>query len=403
MNRREVLIEWAKFVRELDPDIVTGYNIFGFDFKFIFERAEELECQFEMGTLGRMKNKELTLEEKNLSSSALGENILTYINMEGRVVMDLLKVVQKDHKLGSYKLDAVAENFISGSIKSISTNKLQVEAIKELTEGNFITIFTKNDKYLDGKKFEIKELKYNYLILNEPIEENLIEKKPSWRLAKDDIGPKDIFRLQKQDAEGRKIVAKYCIQDCELCNKLVNKLSIVSNNIGMANVCSVPLAYIFLRGQGVKIFSLVSKECRENDFLIPLLKKPKSDEDPKAKKKIRFNYGGEDEEESEDDDEGGYECAVVLPPQPGIYLDQCVTVLDYSSLYPSSMISENLSHDTYVMEDKYDNLPGHDYLDITHDVYEWIDPTIKSKGKKKVGQKLADSSSLKMEVKELFL
>ena len=31
----------------------------------------------------------------------------------------------------------------------------------------------------------------------------------------------------------------------------------------MANVCSVPLAYIFLRGQGVKIFSLVSKECRE--------------------------------------------------------------------------------------------------------------------------------------------
>ena len=37
--------------------------------------------------------------------------------MEGRVVMDLLKVVQKDHKLGSYKLDAVAENFISGPIK----------------------------------------------------------------------------------------------------------------------------------------------------------------------------------------------------------------------------------------------------------------------------------------------
>ena len=32
------------------------------------------------------------------------------------------------------------------------------------------------------------------------------------------------------------------------------------------------------------------------------------------------------------------------------------------------MISENLSHDTYVMEDKYDNLPGYDYLDITHDV-----------------------------------
>ena len=33
------------------------------------------------------------------------------------------------------------------------------------------------------------------------------------------------------------------------------------------------------------------------------------------------------------------------------------------------MISENLSHDTYVMEDKYDNLEGYEYKDITHDVY----------------------------------
>ena len=67
-------------------------------------------------------------------------------------------------------------------------------------------------------------------------------------------------------------------------NKLVTKLSIVSNNIGMANVCSVPLSYIFLRGQGIKIFSLVSKECRDEDFLLPVLKKPKTEE---QKNKIR--------------------------------------------------------------------------------------------------------------------
>lgn len=32
------------------------------------------------------------------------------------------------------------------------------------------------------------------------------------------------------------------------------KLELLANNMGMANVCSVPLSYIFLRGQGVKIF-----------------------------------------------------------------------------------------------------------------------------------------------------
>jgi DNA polymerase elongation subunit (family B) len=383
-TEEDVIIEWFKFIRLLDPDLITGYNIFGFDFSFIYHRADELGILGRLGTLGRMKGKETVLEEKNLSSSALGENILTYLNMEGRVSMDLLKVVQKDHKLVSYKLDTVAETFISGSIKEINGNKLKIDGGKDLNIGNYIAIFMKNDKYLEGQKFKILDIKGGVITLSEDIAD-IIDKKPSWRLAKDDIGPKDIFRLQKGDAEDRKIVATYCIQDCALCNKLINKLSIISNNIGMANVCSVPLSYIFLRGQGVKIFSLVAKECKEKGFLIPVLKKPKTDDDDK-KKKIKFSFSNDDSE-SEDEDEGGYEGAIVLDPQPGIYLEDYVTVLDYSSLYPSSMISENLSHDTYVMEDKYDNLPGYDYKDITHDVYEWNDPKIKSKGKKKVGQK----------------
>ena len=86
--------------------------------------------------------------------------------------------------------------------------------------GNYITIHCKNDKYEEGKKFQIVNIVDNSIILNEDIDENLQSRKPSWRLGKDDIGPMDIFRLQKQDAEGRKIVAQYCIQDCALCNKL---------------------------------------------------------------------------------------------------------------------------------------------------------------------------------------
>ena len=387
-TEEQVIEEWFKFVRELDPDIVTGYNIFGFDFKFIYDRAVELGIDDSLGTLGRMKNKELELIEKNLSSSALGENILTYLDMPGRVQMDLLKVVQKDHKLVSYKLDSVAENFISGGIKEVKGNQLTISDSGDLQKNNYITISTKTDKYEEGKKFQILAMEGNTITLDTPIDASIQEKKPTWRLAKDDIGPKDIFRLQKQDAEGRKIVAQYCLQDCALCNKLVNKLSILSNNIGMANVCSVPLTYIFLRGQGIKILSLVSKECRDYNFLLPLLKKPKTEEQKEQeallKKRRRYTPDSDSEEE---EDTGGYEGAIVLPPNPGIYLETPITVLDYSSLYPSSMISENLSHDTYVMDPKYDNLPGVVYKDKTYDVYEWIDPKIKSKGKRKVGQK----------------
>ena len=47
----------------------------------------------------------------------------------------------------------------------------------------------------------------------------------------------------------------------------------------------------------------------------------------------------------------GYEGAIVLDPKPGIYLDDPIAVLDYASLYPSSIIEKNLSHETYI-EDK---------------------------------------------------
>ena len=38
----------------------------------------------------------------------------------------------------------------------------------------------------------------------------------------------------------------------------------------------------------------------------------------------------------------GYEGAIVLDPEPGIYLDDPVGVVDYASLYPSSIIEKNI-------------------------------------------------------------
>ena len=93
-----------------------------------------------------------------------------------------------------------------------------------------------------------------------------------------------------------------------------------------------------------------------------------------------------------------------FPPKCDLYLDNPVAVVDYGSLYPSSMISENISHDSkvwtkeYNLEgeliaetggDTYDNLPEYDYVDIEYDTYKWIR---KRKGgreiKTKVGTKM---------------
>lgn len=34
-----MLLAWSYFMKCIDADIITGYNIMGFDFKYIYERC----------------------------------------------------------------------------------------------------------------------------------------------------------------------------------------------------------------------------------------------------------------------------------------------------------------------------------------------------------------------------
>ena len=43
-NERSLLVSWANLIREENPDIIIGYNIFGFDYAFMYERAKDLGC-----------------------------------------------------------------------------------------------------------------------------------------------------------------------------------------------------------------------------------------------------------------------------------------------------------------------------------------------------------------------
>ena len=295
-TEKELLNKWKDVMNNLNSDIITGYNIFGFDMPYIWDRAKEINIidDFSIG-LGRLITRKNALVEQQLSSSAMGDNILRYIDYDGIVLIDLLKVMQRDQKLDSYKLDNVASIFL-------------------------------------GDK-------------------------------KNDLKPQEIFSKFKGNSADRCEIAKYCIQDCCLINRLIHKLKIIENNIGMGNVCLVPLNFLFRRGQGIKIFSLIAKQCMEHDTLIPVIKS--------------FRENAMEEEE-------GYEGAVVLDPKQGIYLNEPIVVFDYGSLYPSSMIARNLSHDCYLMDEKYRiEDPNIEYKDVSYDLYEG-----KGDKKKKIGEKV---------------
>ena len=114
-TEKEVLLKWKELMNNLNSDIISGYNIFGFDMEYIWQRATELNIleDFTIG-FGRLITRKASLVELKLSSSALGDNILRYIDFDGTVIIDLLKVMQRDQKLDSYKLDNVASIFLGG-------------------------------------------------------------------------------------------------------------------------------------------------------------------------------------------------------------------------------------------------------------------------------------------------
>jgi len=109
-TERELLDAFQKYLVKTDPDIITGWNIFGFDLEFLHVRAVMRGAST---VWGRIKNDPVEkVVEKNLSSSALGNNLLKMTPMKGRYVFDLFQDVKREHKLESYSLNNVSKHFL---------------------------------------------------------------------------------------------------------------------------------------------------------------------------------------------------------------------------------------------------------------------------------------------------
>ena len=73
-TEKEVLLAWQKLIMRQNPDFIMGYNIFGFDYEFMYQRAIENNCVEQFlklskkneicGTKDNFQNKEDDGEEK---------------------------------------------------------------------------------------------------------------------------------------------------------------------------------------------------------------------------------------------------------------------------------------------------------------------------------------------------
>ena len=254
----ELLLEWTKLVQRMDPGIVIGHNIWGFDMAYMFQRAKLLGIEKTFGLLSRTRGEVCSIDETILESKAFSTNNMKILDMPGRVQIDTYNAIKMDHKLRQYTLNFVSKKFLGDQ--------------------------------------------------------------------KDDIDPEQISPMHDAGVGPRTVVAEYCIQDCMLPLRLVEKLCIGIGTIQMANICWVPFQYILNRGQQVRVFSQILRIARIEGFLVPVTKATTGD------------YGG----------------GLVLEPTVSYVTEDPIVVLDFASMYPNAIIELNICYTTMKADGSFD-------------------------------------------------
>ena len=203
----DLLVGYADFLKKYKPNIVTGYNILGFDMEYMIDRAKFnlVIDQFQQQGF----TKYITAKEKQIkwSSAAYKTQHFKFLNAEGMLHVDLLPLIKRDYKFNNYKLKTVSEFFI-GKTK----DPLDVAGIFKC--------------YRVGMKGGEK------------------------------------------GAKALGVSAKYCVKDSVL---VVEIFDIIQTWVGlceMAKVCNVSIFDLYTKGQQIKVYSQVYKKCMYDNRIV---------------------------------------------------------------------------------------------------------------------------------------
>lgn len=204
----DLLVGFTEFMREMNPQVIVGYNILGFDIPYMIDRARVLFVIENFDRMGYMIGKHS--EEKTIkwSSSAYKNQNFKFLDAEGRLFVDLLPLVRRDYRLDNYKLKTVSTHFLDGETKDPLTAK-----------GIF----------------------------------------KCYRMG---------MKKTEKGNQAMGVVGKYCVQDSVLVVKLFEILDTWIGLCEMARVCNVPIFYLYTKGQQIKVYSQVYKKCIKTNHVV---------------------------------------------------------------------------------------------------------------------------------------
>lgn len=336
-NEKKLLKQFVKILKLHKPDIITGYNINGFDWGAILTRMEihglisSTKAWYEMPmTMGKLDEGDV-IKDLSWGSSARGKQEKKFINLQGILNFDLYTEISFNYKLSSYALGYVSKHFLKDDTKD---------------DMPFQQMFILYDMISVILKPVIQEIDLDVDLCKKLIK-NCVSPQELYRTPDGDGGttvnyPADMIIEVKKAKTVEKIIdicknywkkmVDYCIQDTLIIPKLMIKLNSLINLWENSNICKVPASFIFDRGQQIKVTAGIVSKFKINDHVFDYSKKEVVDDS-----------------EDSDDDKKKYQGASVLEMKHGLH--RRVVILDFTSLYPSIMKQFNMCYTTYRLND----------------------------------------------------
>lgn len=332
-DEQELLKKWRDFMSvDVDPDIVIGYNILGFDWKYFAQRANQVWID---------KNKHLDLDYDEHSSQQEDQD---ETEAEKKFKEKYESMIESENKKSSESggFNKLNKSFLDYN-RFFNLSKIwNEECVDKKTQKIRVKVF-KSNAYGESKSYRFDMTGRVTIDLLIYIRRGF--KLRSYKLGavsqhflkddKIDLKPKLMFQYWMENPQKRSMIAEYCAKDCDLPIKLMTntKISTIPNLIEMSKVTITPLTAILEKGQQIKVFNQLVWFGHHMGFVM--------NDHP-------WNI------------QQGFEGAIVIDPVTGWY-NEPIATLDFASLYPSIMQNKNLCYATLVLEEKYKNLPGVEY------------------------------------------
>ncbi|EKM50426.1 uncharacterized protein PHACADRAFT_104509 [Phanerochaete carnosa HHB-10118-sp] len=158
----DMLNAWRDFVNEIDPDVIIGYNIANFDLPYLIDRAIAVKAK-DFPMLGRMIEVKAQTKETHFSSKAFGQRDSKETALDGRLQIDILQYMQREHKLRSYTLNSVCAQFLGEQKEDVHHS-----VITELQNGGpesrrRLAVYCLKDAYLPQRLMDKLMCFINYI------------------------------------------------------------------------------------------------------------------------------------------------------------------------------------------------------------------------------------------------